>query len=71
MQVVVPNERKWMTVLTTVNAARDHLLNFYIFKESRKTRCYVSKCEEGCMWAIQKNGWMDSNFFAKWMEKFI
>ena len=60
-----------MTMLTTISAAEDHLPNFYIFKGTRKTRCYVSKYEDGCMWTMQKKGWMDSNLFAQWMEHFI
>ena len=43
VEVVVPNERDWMTVLIIVNGAGDHLPNFYIFMGLRKTRCYVSK----------------------------
>ena len=71
VQVLVPNEREWMTVLTIINAEREYPPHFYIFKEKRKTRCYVSKCEENCMWAMQNKGWMDSNLFPQWMKQFI
>ena len=32
---------------------------------------YPNFCDEGCMWAMQKKDWMDSNLFVQWMEKFI
>ena len=70
-QVIIPNERESMTVLTIINAAKEYLSHFYIFKGTRATREYVSKCEEGAMSAMQKKGWMDAHLFSRWMDQFI
>ena len=48
-QVSIPNEREWMIILTTINVDGQYLPNFYIFKDTRATREYVSKCEEDAM----------------------
>ena len=53
VHAVIPNEREWLTVLTTINAAREYLPNFYIFKGKRKTREYVARYEDGALWAMQ------------------
>ena len=71
IHVVVPNEREWMTVFSTINAICESLSNFYVFKEKRYTREYVAKCDNGAFWTMQKRGWMDALFFAQWMGKFI
>ena len=44
IHAMVPNEREWMTFLTTINAAGKTLPNFYIFKGKRYTKEYVAKC---------------------------
>ena len=61
MQVIVPNEREWKTILTTINAASDYIPNFYIFKSKKRKRNYISKCDNGALWAMQRS-WMDLTF---------
>ena len=38
-----------MIVLTIIKAIGDYLLNFYIFKGTKKIKEHVSKCEERAM----------------------
>ena len=54
IHVVIPNEKEWMTALTTINVAGKSLSNFYIFKRQRYTRDYIAKCTNGALWAMQK-----------------
>ena len=68
---VVPAERKWLSVLTAINASGQWISNYYIFKGVRKLRNYVIKCEKGAMQGMQKKGWMDSFHFMEWMDHFI
>ena len=68
-QVIMPNAREWMTILTTINVVGEYLPNFYIFKNTRATRKYVSKWEEGTIWAMQKkNGWMLTYYHSRWIN---
>ena len=54
VHMVVPNEWKWLIVLTTINGVGEYLPNFYILKKTRKIREYVFKCEDGALQAMQK-----------------
>ena len=54
-----------------MNATKEYLPNFYIFKGIKKAREYVSRCDDGAMWAIQKKGWMDAHLFSQWMNNFL
>ena len=45
--------------------------NFFIIKEKKQIKKYVSLCEEGAMWAMQKRGWLYSYLFSQWIQKFI
>ena len=50
--MIITNEREWMIALTTITDAREYLPHLYIFKGTRTTKEYVSKCEEGAMYAM-------------------
>jgi hypothetical protein len=42
---VVPDECKWLIVLTCINAAGESIHNFYIFRGRRFRRNYIEMCE--------------------------
>ena len=55
MQTIAPGSRKWITVLSCVNAVGQCLPNFYIFKGVRNTnKNYTILCEEGATQGLQK-----------------
>ena len=47
-------ERKWLSVLSTINANRGTILNYYIFKGVRQMKNYVAYCEKNAMIGMQK-----------------
>jgi hypothetical protein len=49
---VVLDERKWLTVLTCINAAGENIPNFYIFRGKRFRRNYIHLCEQGSTMAM-------------------
>ena len=51
---ILPSEREWVSVLSTVNANGESIPNYYIFKGIRKIKNYVALCEEGAMMGMQK-----------------
>ena len=44
VHTIIPNERKWILVLTCINANRDIIPNYYIFKGVRKRKDYLDLC---------------------------
>ena len=68
---MIPNEREWLSVLTTINANGDTISNFYIFKGIRPRGNYLALCESGATYGMQKKGWVDAYQFTKWMDHFI
>ena len=77
IQAVVPNEKEWMIVFTFVNATREYLPNFYIFKGTRKIKEYVSRCQDGAIGPCKRKArWMlifsangCINFLKSWKER--
>ena len=61
---VLPNEREWLTNLTCVNAAGDHIPGFYIFRDKRLRSNYVIHCEDGAAMAMQTKAWMTATLFS-------
>ena len=53
---MIPNEREWLSVLTTINANGDTIPNFYIFKGIRPKSSYLALCESGATYGMQKKG---------------
>ena len=53
-------ERKWILVLTCINANGDDIYNFYIFKGIKARRDYLALCEIGSTFGLQKNEWIDT-----------
>ena len=53
---MIPNEREWLSVLVAINANRDTISNFYIFKGIRPRSNYLALCESGATYGMQKKG---------------
>ena len=68
---VLPNEREWITNLTCVNAASEHIPGFYIFRGKRLRSNYVIHCEDGVAMAMQTKAWMTATLFSHWISHFI
>ena len=51
---IIPTEREWLSVLTTINANGTTIPNYYIFKGIRKSKDYTLFCEERAMLGMQK-----------------
>ena len=68
---VLPNERKWITSLTCVNAANDCIPGFYVFCSKKLRANYVVYCEDRAVMAMQKRAWMIATLFSRWISHFI
>ena len=71
VHAIVPDEREWLSVLACVNAAGQHVPNFYILRGKRVMRNYIEQAKSGATMAMQPKAWMTSYLFAKWIEQFI
>ena len=67
----IPNEREWLSVFTSINAAGGTILHFFIFKGKKKIYDYLQFCESGSTMAMQEKGYMTSYLFLRWMDHFI
>ena len=45
--MIVPNERKQISILTAIAASGESIPNFYIFKGLWARKRYIQLCEEG------------------------
>jgi hypothetical protein len=68
---LMPNERKWITVLSCINASGHSIPGFYIFKGKRMMENYIEHCENGASMAMQPKGWMTTALFSQWISHFI
>ena len=66
----IPIQRKWLSILSTINANGESIPNYYLFKGVRQMRNYGALCEPNAMIGMQKKGWMDSYHFMEWMDHF-
>ena len=71
MDSMIPNEKEWLSVLTTINANGETIPNYYIFKGMRPRRNYLALYENGATYEMQKREWMDAYQFIKWMDHFV
>ena len=46
VHTIIPNEREWISILTTINAQGDTIPNFYIFKFSKRMDHFLAKLRE-------------------------
>ena len=67
----IPNEREWLSVLTSINAAGASIPHFFIFKGKRRLKDFIKLCGVGTTMAMQENGYMTSYLFSRWMDHFI
>ena len=67
----IPNEREWLSVLTSINAAGSYIPHFFIFKGKRRLKDYIHLYRAGTTMAMQDKGYMTSYLFSRWMDHFI
>ena len=53
---VIPTEREWLSVLTTINTSESTISNYYIFIGVMKLRHSTGVYEEGALVGMQKKG---------------
>jgi hypothetical protein len=52
MHLIMPNECKWLLVLSWITITNTTFPNFYIFKGKRFRDCFIAKCEFGVIMAM-------------------
>ena len=67
----IPNERKWLSILISINAAQWSILHFFIFKGKKKLRYHISLCSAESTMAMQGKRYLTSYLFSRWMDHFI
>lgn len=69
---VTPDQWEWLSVFSCINAAREHLPNFYIFKGKQRTRIFLKQTrEDGAVMAMQPKAWMTNYLFKEWIVHFL
>jgi len=64
VHIVIPDQPKWLSVLSCINAKGEYLPNFYIFKKRRRTRIFLKKTKEkNAILAMQPKAWMTNYLF--------
>ena len=71
LQVIIPNEREHITILTTISTNRDSISNYHIFKGKRTRYRYIFPCEDDATIGMSKKGWMDTHFFSLRIDHFL
>ncbi len=64
----MPNECKWLLVLSWITITNTTFPNFYIFKCKCFKHCFIAKCEFGVTMAMWPKTWMTSILFNKWIH---
>ena len=54
MYTITSNERKWITVVTSINTNGDIIPNYYIFKRMRSTKDYLAFYEYKTTFGMQR-----------------
>ena len=54
VQSMIPNDREWLSVLTTINANGDTIPNYYVFNGVRARKDYLALCEIRATYGMQK-----------------
>ena len=60
-----------MSILACINAARESIFSFYIFRGKRFQRNYIKDCEDGAAMAMQPKAWMTGLLFYCWLDHFL
>ena len=64
---IISDSKEWVTILSSINAAGETIPNYYIFKDMRRKRYYISKCEHMQPWLCKAmHGWMPSYSTNGW-----
>ena len=71
MHSIVPDQRKWLFVLVSINATGFSIPSFYIFRGKRFGKNYIQRCEACATMAMQPKAWMTSYLFGAWILHFI
>ena len=71
VHLIEPDQTEHLSVLSYVNAAGGHILNFYILKGIYFCEDYIANCEEGAVKGMQPNAWMTRWLFESWISHFI
>jgi len=53
MHSIIPNEHKWLFVLSCINVEGDSIPNFYILKGKQFGHNHIDHCESGSIMAMQ------------------
>ena len=56
VQIVVPNEREHVTILTIISTIGESIFNYYIFKDKRAKYKYITLCKDGTTIGMSKKG---------------
>ncbi|KAH9314182.1 hypothetical protein KI387_022809 [Taxus chinensis] len=67
---IMSKSREWITILCCVNAARQSIPGFYLFKAKRQLKNYIAGCEPGACMAAQPHAWMTKELFMNWLHHF-
>jgi hypothetical protein len=71
VHTLIPNERESLSVLTCINAARQHIPNFYIFKGKRMRQNFLQLARSEDVMAMQAKAWMKNYLFDAWVTHFL
>jgi len=71
VHIITLNEWEHLIVLSCINAARDNIPNYYVFKGKQYQKEYITRCKEGAQMGMQENAWMIGFLFDKWLNHFI
>ena len=72
MNIVVPNEREHITILTTIAANGDAISNYYVVKGARVRSKYIALYEEGATMGMHKRaGWTANYSYNGWTTFYI
>jgi hypothetical protein len=69
--LITPREKKNFFVLAYINAHREEVPSFYIFKGMHFCQNYIQDYENEATMAMQPKAWMTRFLFYNWLEYFI
>jgi hypothetical protein len=68
---ITPNEQKWLSMSSYMNAHGESIPSFYIFKVKQFFKNYIKQCESGSIMEMQPHAWMITCLFPTWISHFI
>jgi len=71
VHIIIPNEREHLTALSCINATRDNIPNYCVFKGKQYQKEHIARCKEGACMEMQENAWMIGFLFGKWLDHLI